>query len=334
MSENIDVPEEIFKNAINAIELGVEDYELSAKDPRRLQSAVRNLFAGILLLFKSKLAELSQKDDESLLKQKVVPVIQNGEIKWVGEGKKTVDVQQIQDRFKHLNIEVDWTRLNELQNYRNNIEHYFDKNKCNITVVRQYIVSGFTVIHSFLISHLHKNPKESFSRRIWNIFLREKNIVIQELENRDLEFAKLKWHDPNLCEILKSFHCIRCESNLINVVQKAYLSSAATTAEFECRACGRKYTYLDMVRNFCSPMQYGLIVVNGQVPYCDFSTCPECNEFCYDTLMGLCYACGAKGCYICDKCGDHVPASELDVFDESGFCGYCSHQWDDIMEDD
>ena len=129
MSENIDVPEEIFKNAINAIELGVEDYELSAKDPRRLQSAVRNLFAGILLLFKSKLAELSQKDDESLLKQKVVPVIQNGEIKWVGEGKKTVDVQQIQDRFKHLNIEVDWTRLNELQNYRNNIEHYFDKNK-------------------------------------------------------------------------------------------------------------------------------------------------------------------------------------------------------------
>lgn len=334
MSRAVSIPEEIFQNAINAIELGVEDYELSAKDPRRLQSAVRNLFAGILLLFKSKLAELSQKDDESLLKQKVVPVIQDGEIKWVGDGKKTVDVQQIQYRFRSLNIEVNWKRLDALQNYRNNIEHYFDKNKCNITVVRQYIVSGFTVIHSFLTRHLSRNPQECFNQHIWKIFLREKDIVTQELANRDLEFAKLKWYDQNLCEILKSFHCVRCESNLINVVQKAYPSNTASVAEFECRACGKKYSYSDIVHNFCSPMQYGLVIVNGQIPYCDFSTCPECNEFCYDTLMDLCYSCGAKGFCSCGKCGDHISASEMDVFDESGFYGYYSDQWNDTQEDD
>ena len=88
MGNKIDIPGEILDNAIAAIELGVEDYKLSEKDPRRIQSAVRNIFAGILLLFKSKLAELSRDNDESLLKQKVLPIQKNGKIEWVGEGKK------------------------------------------------------------------------------------------------------------------------------------------------------------------------------------------------------------------------------------------------------
>lgn len=42
----------MFKNAINCIELGVEDFQSGKKDPRRLSSSVRTLSAGLLLLFK------------------------------------------------------------------------------------------------------------------------------------------------------------------------------------------------------------------------------------------------------------------------------------------
>ncbi len=40
----------LFDNAIQSIQLGVEDYQ--ANDPRRALSAVRNFYAGILLLAK------------------------------------------------------------------------------------------------------------------------------------------------------------------------------------------------------------------------------------------------------------------------------------------
>ena len=47
----------ILKNAIDSIAIGLEDYE--STDERRIVSSTRNIFAGILLLFKHKLCELS-----------------------------------------------------------------------------------------------------------------------------------------------------------------------------------------------------------------------------------------------------------------------------------
>ncbi len=42
----------ILNNAIDSIQLGIEDYELIGENPKRLISCTRNLFSGILLLFK------------------------------------------------------------------------------------------------------------------------------------------------------------------------------------------------------------------------------------------------------------------------------------------
>jgi hypothetical protein len=84
----------ILKNAIQSIQIGVEDYE--SKDSRRVLSSVRNLSAGVLLIFKEKLRLLSPPgSNESLLKQKVRPEKESGSVSFVGVGKKTVDVQQI-----------------------------------------------------------------------------------------------------------------------------------------------------------------------------------------------------------------------------------------------
>jgi len=52
----------ILKNAIISIQLGIEDFLKTEKDPRRALSAMRNLYAGVLLLFKEKLARLSPKE--------------------------------------------------------------------------------------------------------------------------------------------------------------------------------------------------------------------------------------------------------------------------------
>ena len=83
----------ILQNAIDSISLGIEDYEMATADTRRYISCTRNIFAGILLLFKHKLSELSPAgSDEVLIKQKVMPKIDINSITWIGEGKQTVDV--------------------------------------------------------------------------------------------------------------------------------------------------------------------------------------------------------------------------------------------------
>jgi len=54
-----DTMNSLFKNAIESIQLGVEDFE--ANDPRRALSAVRNFYPGTLLLAKEVLVRKAPK---------------------------------------------------------------------------------------------------------------------------------------------------------------------------------------------------------------------------------------------------------------------------------
>lgn len=111
----------ILKNAVEAIQIGLEDFK--SEDPRRAQSALRNIFAGMLLLFKEQLRRMSPDDnDEVLIKQTIVPTLDaNGNLIFRGRGNKTVDVQQIKERFNSFGITVEWTEIEKINNLRNNI---------------------------------------------------------------------------------------------------------------------------------------------------------------------------------------------------------------------
>ena len=99
----------LLTNAVHSIEVGVEDFR--STDPRRLASAVRNVQAGILLLCKEKLRQLSPPtSDEVLIKQRIVSEIDAaGQLVFKGQGDKTVDEHQIIERFTQLGIHLDWT---------------------------------------------------------------------------------------------------------------------------------------------------------------------------------------------------------------------------------
>jgi hypothetical protein len=108
----------ILQNAIDSIQIGVEDF--SSTDERRSVSAIRNIAAGMLLLFKEKLCRLSPDyDNELLIKKDIEPEAgADGGLVFKGRGKKTVDVFQIRERFQSMKVEVDWKRLDEITNLR------------------------------------------------------------------------------------------------------------------------------------------------------------------------------------------------------------------------
>jgi hypothetical protein len=138
------LPATISDNAITSIQLALEDF--NAGTERRLLSAVRNLHAGVLLLYKSKLSQLSPRgSDDALIKKNVLPERQpTGEVVFKGSGKKTVDVEDIKGRFKSLGVQTDWRRFKKISDLRNEIEHY-----CTIVhpdAIRGMISDTFVII--------------------------------------------------------------------------------------------------------------------------------------------------------------------------------------------
>ena len=60
-------PSPLLTNAIDAVQLGLEDFDDSEKDSRRALSAVRNLYAGVLLLQKEALRRRSPPGSDDAL---------------------------------------------------------------------------------------------------------------------------------------------------------------------------------------------------------------------------------------------------------------------------
>src|SRR3546814_17033237 len=64
---------DIVANGLNSIRVGLEDFEQAAHDPARLTSAVRNIYAGILILAKGKLTEIYPPGSQGVQNRAVHP---------------------------------------------------------------------------------------------------------------------------------------------------------------------------------------------------------------------------------------------------------------------
>ena len=179
----------LLTNAAWSIRVGVEDY--LSPDSRANSSGARNVTAGVLLLFKEKLRQLSpQGSDEVLLKQKIEPrLTADTQLHFGGSGRKTVDVQEIQDRFRSLGIEVDWKRVNDIVKLRNDIEHYYTGEPA--TRLRELIAKSFLLIRDFVSVHLKMSPVELLGAKAWNVLLQTAEVYSKELNECRAEQAKI-----------------------------------------------------------------------------------------------------------------------------------------------
>lgn len=306
----------ILQNAIDSIQLGVGDFETS--DAKRLPSSVRNFFAGVLLLFKHKLAELSADDDESLIKQKVLPVREKGRLVWKGQGKKTVDFTQIQERFGSLGINVDWKKLAEIQDYRNNIEHYHTDVKPK--TVRQYLVDGFVIVRDFIDQHLDKSPRELLGDKTWSVLVGYEKVYDAEAKSCSDKIDALEWSNETARQWIRAATCNKCDSRLIRPLSQA--GTDADDSEFECSVCGQRWTRDELLELAGSPhYDFRDIRDGGEDPV---GQCPECGNMGYDTVGEQCAFCGERGPHVCARCGETILPSELD-WDHADYCGYCAY---------
>lgn len=319
------VVDTLLNNAISSIQLGVEDYE--AEDQRRVLSAVRNLTAGILLLFKEKLRALSPDgSDEVLLKQQIKPAMgAGGHVSFVGKGKKTVDVFQIEERLTSLGIELDWKRFKRVVSVRNEIEHYCSSE--SEARMKELLSDCFLIIRNFITNHLNCEPYELLGAHAWAVLLKVSEVYCQELEECKKEFENIDWRSETLEAVEEEIRCSNCQSQLVKPTNP---DEAPQCLEFHCSSCGECFLFeeivADLVFEYYEVDNYLSVKDGGDSPTSD---CHECGFETFVIAEDQCVRCGARRAHTsCAICGEYLSTDEQDL---NGLCGYHHHV---TMKDD
>lgn len=303
----------ILNNARDSIIIGIEDYELASDEGRRYLSSTRNLFAGILLLFKYKLSELSPSGtDEVLIKKKIEAHIdEDGELVWKGKGDNTVDINQIKERFETLKISAEWKRLNTIQSYRNNIEHYYSKESPDS--VRKMISDCFLVINNFVIKELSLDPKELLGDETWNTLISINEVYEAEKQACNIKLKdEYDWMSDTAYEAVINHYCDDCFSNLISINDEN---------DFYCKSCNDVFKTEAFIEEALKS-EFALSIrdiKHGETP--ELFRCPDCDRDTYTRQENICHLCGTSQELECIRCGTDI-SEELEC---GGVCYYCQH---------
>lgn len=217
--------EKLKENALTSIRLGIEDFQRTQQtqekggDEARALSAVRNLFAGILLLFKYKITvSVDDPEDAPALifnSPEVMPQADgNGGIEWkpVGKFKRTtIDVATIKKRFEGFDIEVDWSAIDKMQECRNHLEHLHPAN--TLGEVAGFVADLFPVLREFIHSQLNEQPADLLSTA-WPVMLAH-----HEFFTNTMTTCRAEWDDAGVPEQMQPWldhcQCEKCGSRLL-----------------------------------------------------------------------------------------------------------------------
>lgn len=311
----------LLDNAINSIQIGVEDH--TSDDPRRVLSAVRNISAGVLLLFKERLRALSPTgSDEVLIKQVIRPKRDKHDgISFIGFGPKTVDVQQIKDRFKALDIKTDWARVDAIIRVRNEVEHY--KSNESASQVKKLIADTFAVVRDFVSSELDLEAHELLGEQTWAVMLQESEVYEAHRRECLSELEQLKWWSPGMARTAAHLKCLHCDSDLLK--PQSIGDRLLVSQRLICTVCNGGMELENIIQPaldeaFFADQYYAMS--QGGDPALDY--CGECGTVTFLVEDGLCVTCGQGQQFTkCARCGQGLTGLEQQY---GGLCSYCDHQ--------
>lgn len=316
----------ILKNAIASIQLGVEDFQ--SGDERRSLSAVRNLTAGVLLLFKEKLRQLSPAgSDEVLIKKNIRPTPSaGGGVAFQGVGKKTVDVQEIKERFQSLGVEADFGRVDEVIRLRNDIEHY--RTGATAKTIKVVLAKSFVVIRDFIAAELNEDPADLLGEPTWATLLAENDVYERELAACRAALDEMDWDSAALDQISHHIRCQHCGSDLVRPTDQQVEHHYQLA--LRCSSCGQVSLFDDVIEaavgSFYEWETYVAMTDGGDRPT---ATCHECGKETFIVDEGKCVACkGDLEFTECAICGEGLGPDDQD---NNGLCGY--HAWQAQKDD-
>ena len=307
----------LLKNAIEAIQVGVEDYDIGSRP--RLHASVRNVYAGLLLMFKEALRLRSpQGSNEVLIKAQVgFRTDSSGNVVAIGRGRTTVSVRQIRERFETLGIGTDWRKFKRIQRVRNDIEHYYST--INVTALQGVLADAYVILNQFITSELREDPRTLLGEATWKELLQVSEVYVAEREKCEAAIEAFDWESPTLSASVHGIHCAQCGSDLMKPTGE---HSSVPELTFKCVACGiekpAEVIIPQVLEDALRWERYLSFTDGDELP---LAHCPECLIEAYVTSEEKCGYCGHEAEHSCTRCGTDISPEELD---NSPFCGRCA----------
>lgn len=324
----------LFNNAIASIRMGVEDYKL--KEDARYISAVRNLYAGVLLLAKEALVRAVPNENPELILGvgfKQAPD-GNGGIRFKKFGKKTIDFNGLITRAIDFHIPLDKNLLEDLNQIRNDMEHLYSQHPEE--KIRAAISKGVVVVAK-LLRYLGEEPDTLLGEEPykilgedWKTMLRIKDVYDEERAAVRKSFKNIYWFTDEISE--EHIVCPNCHSELVQ--QLNIENTIQSDIKFHCRSCGNDLNYDDVI-DCAIDTKFGAGALHRAVKDGDsipLHTCPMCSK---QTLLEtedenclVCVSCGESLEYRseCLYCNNLMSVDEFLESDPIGVCGYCEYK--------
>ncbi len=309
----------LFRHAVESIQIGIEDYE--SVDPRRAPSAVRNFYAGVLLLAKEALVQaVPDASLQEVLGDRYKP-LPNGQggVRFIQATRRTIDFSTISERFKDFDLVIEYTALNDLNSVRNDIEHFYTDRTPN--AVREAIAKGFPVI-SQLFRLLGANSPAEYIGSAWQVMLEVRDVYEKELQACKDSFSQLQCPVEFLSP--DELRCPDCHSSLVEQVipTNTYPSEMACV----CRACGADNSASAVLQDSIGELLFAdayIAMTDGGEP--PLHTCPECA---FETYVSTPEAVGCVYCGLvldeCVRCAVSLTPENVD-WNNHALCGYCGN---------
>jgi ribosomal protein L37AE/L43A len=278
---------DLLTNAIESIQIGVEDYKAGTRS--RLLSSVRNIHAGILLLFKEALREVSPPGSNNALMMEKISPSKSGtinKISFVGVGTKTATVSQIEERFGALGIQADWGRFRQINRIRNEVEHLFPQ--LDQKSLQGLISDAFVVVSSFIRDELNLNPIDLLGHETWQLMLKVDAVYEKEKSECEEAIARVKWKSVVVKSGVQKMACPRCASGLLEPHE-----DSDSEIWLECRSCGSNFGPRAYVPSaIMTELAADEIEASRQGRERLYSACPSCGEMAYVKEEKQCAICG------------------------------------------
>lgn len=310
---------DLLDNAIYSIQLGIEDYQ--SNDDRRPISALRNFYAGVLLLGKECLLNAApDAEPMEILASKFVPALDaDGNLVMTPKGQTTIDLNELRERFGTFQLKWPDGNIKDLQRLRNEFEHFHSK--APKETIRQAIAACFPLVEGFF-AILQKSPKAALGSA-WDVMLAERAFFKKQKADCDATLQVLPWWDS--VEDSSVFSCTECSSSLL--FQTDASNSEPTFITGGCKACGSDFTAEETVEMIVTSVfavdEFQRVKDGGEQTIYD---CPECANPTY-VEAGI-----YVGCYFCQyviegecaRCSADLTVNTQSVNNPS-LCDYCDH---------
>jgi hypothetical protein len=319
---------QLFDNAVASLRMGVQDFQSEESD--RALSAVRNFYAGLLLLAKEVLVRAAPEAEmDEIIGAKYKPVPDgSGGVYYVKDGGQTIDFNTIASRFKDFGIAIDHGPLKDLNRIRNDIEHrYTDQSD---EFVREAIAKAFPVAVA-LFRLADEDPAEVLSDE-WGVMIETNHLYEVELQRCRATLIGVGWISETVAS--GNLRCPECGSELVEQLEPE--NKAQDSLALHCLSCDEHPETEQVIVAALEEKLAGMSFLrakdsgdNGPI-----HLCPECGQDAYVDFEEACAVCGHNiESVACVRCGNALSMDELIYGSDSGLCSYCNHVSEKIMSE-